>query len=175
MPWTGNTGCGRGGGLCAVRVSRPDGDRTPGPLLDSPNSERNAAISSDGRWLAYESTQLGYPGVFVKSLPGLAGEIRVSTLDIGRLLAFDNEPSEGRSPVWSRDGRELFYINQSAMIVVPITSETAFSPGVPEQLFSGLYFYTASGPQFDVAPDGRFIMITMLENVSNELVVIQQC
>ena len=70
--------------------------------------------------------------------------------------------SGGYEPLWSRDGRELFYWQGDAMMAVPVQTEGAFSFDAPVRLFSGARYAVA--PQlgvrtYDVARDGRFLMI----------------
>ena len=66
----------------------------------------------------------------------------------------------GHEAEWSPDGGELFYrsLDGTRLIVVPIDTGPTFTPGTPELVFEGQYF---SGAQrtYDIAPDGRFLMI----------------
>ena len=66
---------------------------------------------------------------------------------------------------WSPDGRELFYRNGDASMVVPVETDPTFSPGNPEILYQGIS-YDFSLPNiitltpWDIHPDGdRFLMI----------------
>lgn len=68
----------------------------------------------------------------------------------------------GREPVWSRDGRELFYRNGDNMMVVDVESGPVFRAGAPRVLFEGRYRVSSGGlnQNYDVSPDGqRFVMI----------------
>ena len=58
--------------------------------------------------------------------PHHAGEIAVST-------------SGGDTPLWSHDGRELFYRSGDALMAVKVVTEPVFTAGKPETLFSGKY------------------------------------
>jgi hypothetical protein len=62
---------------------------------------------------------------------------------------------------WSRDGRELFYRNGDEVLAVPVTTTPTFSAGRPVLLFRGRYSYSSGLgiSAYDVAPDGRFLMI----------------
>ena len=68
----------------------------------------------------------------------------------------------GANPVWSPDGRELFYRGPTDLMVAQIETEPTFSSGTPEPLFSlliGMGGRVAVGRRFDLAPDGdRFIV-----------------
>ena len=122
-------------------------DGEPRPLLATPAQEMMARLSPDERWLAYVSDESGRFEVYLRPFPDVdASRVTVSTRG-------------GVSPVWAPDGRELFYLDGSAMMAVPLEVEgETLRPGVPELLFTGP-FETGS-PQFDVSPDGSwFVMV----------------
>ena len=64
------------------------------PLVATPFGEQSGALSSDERWLAYQSDETGRYEVYVRSLAGDAGRWRISSLG-------------GMTPLWRQDGREL--------------------------------------------------------------------
>lgn len=71
----------------------------------------------------------------------------------------------GRRPLWSRDGRELFYLTTvgptSTLMRVPVEARsTGWSAGTPVALFQGRYFTGVQGRTYDVFLDGRrFLMV----------------
>jgi Tol biopolymer transport system component len=129
-------------------------DRRAGPVLDTIFSEGWAALSPDGRWMAFQSDE-GSPGhnqVYVQPFDGIARGTRrrygISTEDGGGL------------PHWRADGKELFYMTGSGRVmsaqVHPEGDEFRNDP--PQPLFQ-----TRTIPDtwnfFDAAPDGqRFLM-----------------
>jgi serine/threonine-protein kinase len=120
-------------------------DRTPRTFLDSTADESAPAFSPDGRWLAYVSTESGRNEVYVKS---------PSRPDRPRRASTDG----GSEPVWSRDGRDLFYREGPKMMRVAVAStDQAVQPQV---LFDGDFARgTIDSPNYDVMPDGRFVMV----------------
>ena len=124
----------------------PDGAASP--LLDTPFVEAGPAFSPDGRWLAYTSNESGRDEVYVQAYPGPGGRWPIS-------------PQGGRAPVWSHDGRELFYHIGDAVMAVAVQTDPVFTAGNPQLLFEGTYLADAAGhPRYDVSPDGRrFLMI----------------
>ena len=67
-------------------------------------------------------------------------------------------------PAWSAAGDELFYIKQNiaerdnTVMAVDAGTAPTFQPGTPRELFRGEFQY-GSMRTYDVAPDGRFLMI----------------
>jgi serine/threonine-protein kinase len=109
--------------------------------------EWDPAVSPDGRWLAYTSTRTGGTEVWVQSYPE-GVPIRVSS-------------NGGYEPRWSADGRELFFLQRNELMSAAVEAGTEFSFAAPKSLFSGRYtlFPTGGAVSYDVAPDGRFVMI----------------
>jgi Tol biopolymer transport system component len=124
-------------------------------LLNGKYWELQPKISPDGRWMAYTSNESGRAEVYVRPFPEVnKDKWQVST-------------SGGNSPLWSRDGRELFYRNGDSFLMVAVEIEPNFSPGKPIFLFKGTY---ASGfpnqhTLWDIHPNGKkFLMIKPVIN-----------
>jgi Tol biopolymer transport system component len=126
--------------------------------------EFNPQISPDGRWLAYTSTEsIG---------EALKGEIYLRPfpeVDKGKWLI---SISGGHSPLWAHNGRELFYRNGDATMVVAVETNPTFKPGKPQTLFRGKYFSYIPGIEltpWDISPDGkRFVMTTLLQSADGK-------
>jgi len=136
------------------------------PLLQTPFNEQNADISSDGRWLAYQSDESGRPEVYVRPFPNVT---------LGR---WQISRSGGSRPLWARDGRELFYLDiDRRLTVVPVEGRAGFSVGAPTTLFDTRPFgLSGLGRNFDVAPDGtRFLMVKDLPTPTDakRLIVVE--
>ena len=125
-----------------------DGDRKPVPFLRTPFAEAQPTFSVDGRWIAYTSNESGRFEIYVQPHPGPGRKIQVS-------------PSGGIEPLWSRDGRELFYRSGDRMLAVPVRRDPDLSFGTPMVLFESRAFRDTDPEfrQYDAAPDGRFVMI----------------
>jgi serine/threonine-protein kinase len=126
---------------------------TPQPIVRSEFIDRAGAISPDGQWLAYESTESGRTNIHVQPFPDSGG------------LKWQISTTGGEEPRWGPEGQELFYRDNEAVLVVPIDDGPGFRSGAPEQLFSGSYVYRGSNrPSYDVSPDGqRFVMLNSQE------------
>jgi len=141
------------------------GDTTVVPLLTSPTREWNPAVSPDGKWLAYSSDESGASEVYVRPFP-----------DVGS-AKWQVSLSGGNSPIWARNGRELFYLNsRQEMVSVQVTPGPAFAVGEHKVLFPAAPFNVGGGYQlYDVTPDGkRFVMVRGAAATSEtELVLVQ--
>ena len=121
-------------------------------LVDSESNESNPTLSPDGRWLAYNSNETGTSLVYAKPFPNVDDDPRRVSPDVGT------------DPVWSPNGRELFYPTDTDLMVVQVETEPTFSSRTPEPLFSLSRYGVGSGlgRRFDIAPDGnRFIVRTL--------------
>jgi hypothetical protein len=140
--------------------------RVAQPLLRTTSNERNAEIAPDGRWLAYESNESGREEVYVRPFPEVdGGQWQVST-------------GGGRTPLWSRDGRELFYLSLgNLMMGVQVEPGPVWRTTTPAQILKNQYFESGLGSArtFDISPDGRrFLMIKPGgDNAPQSLVVVQ--
>jgi serine/threonine-protein kinase len=124
------------------------------PLFQTPFDERNAAISPDGRWLAYESSESGQSQIFVRPFPNVTG------------ARYEISTGGGRTPAWGPDGHELFFIDRTSVMAVTVQSTPTFSSGNPTKLFDapavlldGRFIRTGTQRTYDVSRDGRFLMI----------------
>jgi serine/threonine-protein kinase len=108
----------------------------------------NPRFSPDGHWIAYRSQESGRSEIYVRPFQTGGGKIQIST-------------DGGDEPLWSRDGRELFYINGDKMMAVDIRTQPTFTAGTPQLLFTGRYQSSPNGATaYDVSPDGkRFLKI----------------
>jgi hypothetical protein len=116
-------------------------------VVASDSAEFDAALSPDGSWLAYVSNRTGQNEIWVQGYPE-GVPVRVSS-------------AGGYEPLWSADGRELFYRQGNAVLAVAVDPGAEFPFGAPERLFSGPYVQLETGLSraYDVAPDGRFLML----------------
>ena len=130
------------------------------PFLVTIFRESAAMFSPDGRWLAYVSNESGQDEVYVQPSAGGAKRL-VST-------------AGGREPVWSRDGREIFFRAGGKLWAAAVTAAEAFSSGAPVALFTDTFRSSVDGlAYYDVAPDGsRFLMVGSDLPHGNELHVV---
>ena len=133
-------------GIFGVR----QGDTTATPLVSSAASNMFPALSPDERWLAYASDESGTMEVYVRPFPETSSaRWQVST-------------AGGIQPVWSKSGRQLYYVNgQNELIAADIRPGATFAVGEQRALFSVAPFLRLGAtPSYLVsADDKRFIML----------------
>ncbi|MCC7033355.1 MAG: serine/threonine-protein kinase [Acidobacteria bacterium] len=132
-------------------------DRNTGALdvpAASPFDESAPRFSPDGRFIAYASEESGRPQIYVRGHPGGA-RLTVSV-------------DGGQAPVWSRDGRTLYFAGPvvsglSSLMAATIDASAGLPrAGVPSvALAMPLELAPSSGgiPLYDVAADGRFVTL----------------
>jgi serine/threonine protein kinase/Tol biopolymer transport system component len=126
-----------------------EGDHARTPILQEEYWEHNPQISPNGRWMAYVSNESGDPEVCVSPFPEIKGKRQVST-------------NGGNEPIWSPDGKELFYRNGDSVMAVEVQTEPSFKRGNPVLLFRGRYIATGvvNIRTWDIHPDtGKFLML----------------
>jgi Tol biopolymer transport system component len=150
-------------------VALRTGDSVTVPIAAEPYDEKAAALSPDGRWLAYESNETGDDEIYVRPFPDADdGKWQVSA-------------GGGLNPRWARNGREIFYINRDgAMSVAEVSTTGGFRVGQRSSLFSlegtGLYF-GSNYASWDVSADGQRFLMVQFANIGeatlNQLIVVE--
>ena len=135
------------GGNSIIQMLPLDADPKPTPFLSAESDGGEARFSPDGRYVAYASDESGRSEVSVRALNGSGERWQVSR-------------SGGDTPVWSTDGRELYFLDQNTLMAAPVRFDRGFEAGTPKPLFSADFKIGFGGVRsFDVAPDGRFLLL----------------
>ena len=117
----------------------------PQPLLTGKFVERDARLSPDGRWIVYVSEESGRPEV---SLRNMTGQPRRQVVSSGG----------GDQPVWSRDGRELFYVDtrgQLYSVSVRTHNDGHLTLSAATKLDVPRLGERHWGTAYDISPDGQ--------------------
>ena len=127
------------------------GDRTPRPFETGVRTYSSATVSPNGKWIAYSMLESRRREVFVSAFPARAGKWQVSS-------------DGGDTPVWRRDGKELYFTSNDKLMAVDVTtSGTQFEAGVARPLFPVRVPAPGLGTRstFAATPDGqRFLVNT---------------
>ncbi len=133
-----------------------EGERKPSLLLERGAS---AQLSPDGHWLAYTSAESGVIQVYVVPYGGGQGKWQIS-------------PNGGTFPRWSRDGKELFYLDGSFNLVsVAVAHAGGVSQfGATQKLVTN---WSSPQAQYDVFPDGKkFLLDWVTQQVSQSVTMV---
>ena len=135
-------------GGTGIWVLPHDSDRTPRRFLPSSASGKDGQLSPNGKWVAYQATVASRQEIFVAPFPG-PGERRLVSTD------------GGTEPLWSRDGRELFFQGANRLMSVTVTPGATFSASPPRPVQEGRFVATVNGnTSFSITRDGaRFLRI----------------
>jgi hypothetical protein len=137
-------------------------DKKTRPWLATPFADWGGRLSSNGRWLAYASDQTGALEVWVRPFPGPGASVRISS-------------NGGRLPMWSRDGKEIFFESGPQLLSARVIAETPeFRAEPPQMVFEGGFVHDDSDAALrfmDVASDGRFLMAEPAQAAQASIVV----
>jgi len=122
------------------------GDTTMTVVSATTADETEARPSPDGRWVAFRSDVSGTNQVIVRPLPGPGGQVVVST-------------SSGSDPVWSRDGKRLYYRDGRKLVEATVAANSGFTVVSWTPLFDDTFMFApAPHANYDISPDGSYFL-----------------
>ena len=116
-------------------------------------------VSPDGHWLAYWSDQSGSDEVYVRSFLKPAGVVQISS-------------GGGNEPVWSRDGRRLYYRQGDKLMEAALTTTSELSVSGRRLLFTQRFVSDGGHTFYDVSPDGKSFVFLKDNDAQAQLVVV---
>jgi eukaryotic-like serine/threonine-protein kinase len=137
-----------------------NGDSVPRPISNNTAAiEIMPRISPDGHWIAFVTNESGRDEVVVQPFPGPGGRVQVSA-------------GGGEEPIWSRDGRRLFYRGDARLMAATVRTTPVFSVVARDTVMSDTYV-RSSNPHanYDVLPDGTHFVFLQPDNVAELMVV----
>jgi Tol biopolymer transport system component len=126
-------------------------------FLHNSFSQWDPAFSPDGHWLAYESNESGSYEVYVRPFPGPGGKSQIST-------------GGGLYPVWSRDGRKIFFVapDQRIMVADYVARGDLFTAGKPQVWSQKNLVEIGGNYPYDVGPDGKRFAVVLNPGATQE-------
>jgi serine/threonine protein kinase/Tol biopolymer transport system component len=113
------------------------------PWLATPAFEFSVAVSPDSKWVAYVSTESGGPEVYVRALSGEGGRVQISA-------------GGGNEPVWSADGRKIYYRTYpSRFLIATLSTAPTIALVSRDSLELGTFAIATGAPAYSPTPDGR--------------------
>jgi eukaryotic-like serine/threonine-protein kinase len=145
-----------------------EGDRVPFPVVQTTAIDANPALSPDGHWLAYESSQSGRPEVIVMRFPASRGEMAASA------PRWQVSTQGGSRPRWSGDGRALFYVSldDRRIIRADVRTGAAGFESDPPRVFTEIPVMPVARSPFDVTADGRLLVLERTITAGAPLVLV---
>jgi Tol biopolymer transport system component len=136
-----------------------DSTARPRAIGDRMSTSWGPRFSPNGQWLAYSSNKGGSRQIFVESVDGSSGRIQISNED------------GSDAPLWSPDGRRLFYVVNTERLVAADLETTPTVHAVSRTtLLDGGYDFNVGHASYDITPDGKQLLL--LKNVSSDAEVI---
>ncbi len=129
--------------------------------IQSGQGAYGARFSPDGKWIVYTLTESGgIEQVFVRSFPSLTSQFQVSL-------------AGGGTPVWSADGKRIYYTNSGQLIAATIGSTQPFTIASRDVVLPRGYTFSAVHADYDVAKDGHTILALQSASQDAKLVVVR--
>ena len=157
MEQTGPTGAG-------VWALPTTGEKKPFPIVQPPSTQARLIqfrLSSDGRWLAYSSTESGREEVYVTHFPSGEGKWQVSQ-------------TGGTFPVWRADSKEIYFIGTDGSVhAAGVNAKSEEFELDPVRTLFQVSYTGPLGNPFDVSSDGqRFVFTALPESAPTPLVLV---
>ncbi len=129
----------------------------PVPYANTPANEVGPRFSPDGRWLAYTANTGDRSEAYIRRVPDGGLPIQISR-------------NGGVHPVWSRDGRKLYYRASKETMVVKIQSLEPLELEAPALFAPGRYRGAGlnAGPSYEAFADADGERLLMLKSVEDE-------
>ena len=146
-------------------MASPDDQRA---FVATDASELTPRISPNGKWLAYTSNESGVFQVYVLPVPGPGPRVPVSI-------------EHGVEPVWSHDGRTLYYVSRHSLLAAHVDESSGFRATSQDTLFNfadrgfAMHLPSASGPSlgfYDVFPNGDFAVLQRVSGDSSRSSIV---
>jgi serine/threonine protein kinase len=117
------------------------------PIADLKFKSRIASISPNNKYIAYEGMESGKDEIYVVPFKSPGSKIQVSV-------------NGGIRPLWSADGKTLYYFENEKLMKISVNTGTQFSAGTPKEVFSAKDYFIETGHFYALEPGtNNFIML----------------
>ncbi|MCP5347136.1 MAG: hypothetical protein R3F41_14230 [Gammaproteobacteria bacterium] len=108
------------------QASSQDSEYVVNQILSDSSNPKHPSLSRDGRWLVYTASESGREEIYLRRFPDLAS---------GGIWQITN--TWATHPVWSEDGRELYYYNVGTRKImrIPVLDDSGLNLGTPSESF----------------------------------------
>ena len=129
------------------------------PLVVTPRGEGGARFSPDGRWVAYAGDESEQREVYVIAVSGDGGRHQIST-------------DGGGEPVWSPDGKTVYYRAAGKLIAAGIVTSPSFTVTSREALFADRFRGTGFVASYDVSHDGKSFLMSGANGEAAQRIIV---
>jgi serine/threonine-protein kinase len=136
-----------------------DGTRQPRPYIVTAASEGYPRFSPDGHWVAYSSDESGRSEVYVRSFPDPTSRVQVSA-------------DGGNDPVWSRDGKRLYYRSLGAIFAATVNPGASFGVVARHRLFEKPFVGNYGAAGYDASRDAGQLLMLRPNPDATQLIVV---
>jgi len=129
-------------------------DKKAALFVADPSTASQAAgeFSPDGRWLAYQSNETGRYEVYAQPFPATGAKFQITR----------GGSTDNHHPLWSPDGKELFYVNDGRLFSVAIQTQPGLTFANPVPLpITGFTQAVTTARQYDITPDGKQFIVVL--------------
>ena len=116
-------------------------------------------LSPDGHWLTYMSNESGRNEIYVRAFPSMGDRVLVSE-------------DGGEEPLWSADGRTLYYRTRSQLVAARVKTSPTFEVLDRHPLFEAGYSVNSAHANYDVTRDGRHFVLPRSVSADAPVVVV---
>jgi len=132
----------------------------PHPWVVTAFSERAPSLSPNAQWAAYVSSESGRDEIYVRAFPEAKGRWQVSA-------------GGGTEPLWSRDGRTIYYRHADTLFATTVQTRPGFSVGPRHVVFTTQFQELINHANYDRDPrTGGFVAMADSEDNATALVVV---
>jgi serine/threonine protein kinase len=135
-----------------------EGDTAAKPIATTSFTEWGPRISPNGRWVAYSSDDSRSMQVYVRPFPGPGPRVQVSV-------------DGGGNPVWSPDGRRIYFLSNQRMIAATVTTSPTFAVTSRKMLFASEFSDLPGHASYDVSHDGKHFLM-LRPSISGDQVIV---
>jgi Tol biopolymer transport system component len=148
------------------------------PIVETPGTDDNGALSPNGRWLAYQSSESGGNEIYLlpapTAPPGVAPESGTRFPLTPALLPRQISRAGGTQPRWRADGEELYFLApDGSLMTVAIPAGDANRAGNPQLMLPPsmtLVIRHAS----TAALDGQRFLVPVLDQTTPSTITVAE-
>jgi serine/threonine protein kinase len=129
------------------------GNEPPKIINDEPFNHEYPLFSPNSKYIAYTSNESGQRELYVVPFENPGSKIQISN-------------NGGDSPIWSQDGKYLYYTHGKELMAVPVNFSSGFNAGSPKELFSNAFGVNTIRPFVEI-PGTQNFMILKAEDSGN--------